>query len=254
MRPSPNACCKEQEPLAFGWLSAGKQHRSPWLLSRTEELICSQKCRFPWQGHVWQFKAESFVDKTAALEVSKCSKRPVQLSTQSRKYLAPLWLWEIWMLSAHPFWLALPLPLLSRWCYTFFQPSTARHRERFGLLVSHKVISFHNAWFLFFSPAEIKVFPYQSLCSYSSEQFVSFSSGNLQICHPLRIRWMITSPLPGAQTTLALCLAVLCSSNLDHHYLLWGNASMTPLVYPVAPGGKNHQSQIFLFSWEDELQ
>lgn len=97
------------------------------------------------------------------------------------------------------------------------------------------------------SPAEIKVFPYLSLSSDSSEQFVSFSSGNLQICHPLRIRWVICSLLPGAQTALARCFAVLCSSKLDHHYLLWGNANMTPLVSPVAPGEEIIKARFFFF-------
>lgn len=65
MRPSPNPRCKQREPVAFGSLRAGKQHGCPRRLSRTEESICSGKRGFPWEGHVWQFKAESFVDKTA---------------------------------------------------------------------------------------------------------------------------------------------------------------------------------------------
>lgn len=36
-------------------------------------------------------------------------KRSKWLSTQSRQRLAPPWPWEMWMLSAHPFWLAVPL-------------------------------------------------------------------------------------------------------------------------------------------------
>lgn len=74
MRPSPNLCCKQQAPSAFGSLGAGRQHRSPWRLSRTEESICSQKCRFPWEGHVWQFKGESFVGKTADFRSIKAFK------------------------------------------------------------------------------------------------------------------------------------------------------------------------------------
>lgn len=91
-------------------------------------------------------KEKAWLVRQQTLEVSKRSKWTVRLDTQSRKRLAPLWPWELWMLPTHPFWLA--LPLLSRWCYTFFQPPSP-HREVLGLLGSHKVISLRQWDFSF---------------------------------------------------------------------------------------------------------
>lgn len=109
--------------LIFALLNVGKQCGSPRLLSRTGEPICSQKCKFPWEVHVWQLRGGISVDKTADFRSIKAFKK--DHSTWLKKLegnglSAPLWLWDFWLLSGHPFWLK--WPLLSRMCSTALQP------------------------------------------------------------------------------------------------------------------------------------
>lgn len=177
-----------------------------------------------------------------ALEVSKCSKGTVRLNTQ---------IGRVWLL-CDPGGSGCFQHTPSAWlCLSSADGVThSLSQTQRGAWSTGEPQGYFTPTILGFScssPAEIKVFPYLSLSSDSSEQFVSFSSGNLQICHPLRIRWVICSLLPGAQTALARCFAVLCSSKLDHHYLLWGNANITPLVSPVAPGEEIIKARFFFF-------
>ena len=151
MKPSLNPCFEQQEPLFFASLKVGKQRRFPWLLSRTEEPICSQKCKFPWEVNVWQLRVESFVDKTTdfkSMEAFKKDRSTWHTKQEANGLSAPLWPWEVWLLSAHPFWLN--LPLLSRWCYKLLQQASVRNITAF-LVYWWATRLFHsnNAWFLF---------------------------------------------------------------------------------------------------------
>lgn len=138
LRRSPKCTANSKSPWLLGH-SEQESSIGPHGSSANEESIYSQKCRFPWEGHAWQFKGESFVDKTADFGSIKAFRMDrLAEHTEQEAFGSSVTLVAALDAFSTPL---LALPLLSRWCYTFLQPSSGRHTQALSLLVSHKVIS-----------------------------------------------------------------------------------------------------------------